>query len=301
MDDIVILENDQKRFQTALNILEAFRVQHNMIYSKKKTKIMIMNKPKNLTEDFNIGTLIPEHINEYQYLGELINNKKSYKDNIKSRAEKTQIGVLQIKTLAKDQILSKIKTFTLINLYNMCIKPRLLYATETWNMNEYEMKELEKIQNKALKAILNLPKGTPTSSIQIDTGLLSIRAEIEKRTLNYFYKIKNMKEGRWPKRMIGKQNKWMENANQLMQKYEINEHNTIMTKLTWKNIIKKGVEQYEVRRINTEIQQMQKVNNRTPINQIKIQRYIQQLTYNETTTILKARARMLPFKSNMHI
>ena len=55
------------------------------------------------------------------------------------------------------------------------IIPILTYACEGWTLHKEENKKLQSIFNEAMKTLLCLPKGTPTSILLHETGNIPLQ------------------------------------------------------------------------------------------------------------------------------
>ena len=75
------------------------------------------------------------------------------------------------------------------------IIPIMTYACERWTTNKEENKSLQCIFNEALKTLLFLPKGTPTTILLNETGKTPIKYTIKiKKILQATKRIDQMKE-----------------------------------------------------------------------------------------------------------
>ena len=69
------------------------------------------------------------------------------------------------------------------------------------------MKEIERIQGKALKRIFKLPVSTAYTGILMETGIWPAEQKIQYATLMLYHNIKNSDEERKIKKMIEEQEK----------------------------------------------------------------------------------------------
>ena len=74
------------------------------------------------------------------------------------------------------------------------IIPIITYSCEGWSINKEENKKLQSIFNEALKIILYLPQGTPTTILLNETGNLPIEYIIKKKQILQAKRIDEMKE-----------------------------------------------------------------------------------------------------------
>ena len=68
----------------------------------------------------------------------------------------------------------------------------LTYGMEAWvNIRSVEMRQIEKIQGKALKGIIQLPGSTAYTGIIMETGIWPAGQKIKYATMMLYHDIKN--------------------------------------------------------------------------------------------------------------
>ena len=111
---------------------------------------------------------------------------------------------------------------TIWKLYKTCIIPIITYSAEAWNPTAEEYRQLEDIQNTALRNILDTNNKTPLAALQIQTGLPTIKEKIHKVQINYYAKkirtddTKFIEGTQWQKKI----NKFLETYNIIYIKKE---------------------------------------------------------------------------------
>ena len=84
---------------------------------------------------------------------------------------------------------------SLFKLYNTLIFAAIFYSCETWIKYETDNCKLNQIQISALRRILKSPISTPLASVTIqvymETGILPLNLEYEKRLLIYLWTLLN--------------------------------------------------------------------------------------------------------------
>ena len=83
---------------------------------------------------------------------------------------------------------------SLFKLYHTVIVPATVYSYETWRKCKTNNSKLNEIQISVLRRILKLPISTPLVSIYIETGILPLNLECEKRQLMYLWTLPNKKD-----------------------------------------------------------------------------------------------------------
>ena len=80
MDDVLLMADNEKDLQTLLNITVNTANKYHIVFGEEKSKIMIMNSKKELKNTMKLGNMTLKTTENYKYLGEIINHKKSMKN-----------------------------------------------------------------------------------------------------------------------------------------------------------------------------------------------------------------------------
>ena len=105
-----------------------------------KTKAMPVSSEYNTSGDILVDGNPIEYVEEFCYLGSIIQHNSSCDANIRSRIGKANSVFARLNRIWKDRKLSlQIK----MRLYESLILPTLLYSAETWNMTVDNRKKLE--------------------------------------------------------------------------------------------------------------------------------------------------------------
>jgi hypothetical protein len=109
-----------------------------------------MHKRVTRIENLNTNNLHTEQVQQYKYLGSIINESNSIEEEIKERI------ALGIKAYCANQKFFKIKLFTNFSkskLYRTVIRPIVTYAAETWVLKETIIQKLLVFERKILRII----------------------------------------------------------------------------------------------------------------------------------------------------
>ena len=184
-DDTVIFGNTKENLQFALNVFEKYCDDWKLTVNISKTKVMIFSGgrvPKNLKFYFKGNEL--QIVNEYKYLGIFVTRTGTFFRTKKHIADQANIALFSL--------LRKIRALNLpihmqIELFNKTIKPILLYGCEIWGFGN--LNQIEKVQLKFLKHILNLKKSTPSFMIYGELGIYPIEIDIKSRLVSFWTKL----------------------------------------------------------------------------------------------------------------
>ena len=118
-----------------------------------------------------------------KYLGEALTNDLKITQHLKENKKNIQSILDVCIYTTKNEILSRIKTRTLIKLYQTTILPALLYGCETWYISREDIKELTDIQFTIIRTIVKLPISAPKPALLGEIGEFPIELSIEERKL----------------------------------------------------------------------------------------------------------------------
>jgi exonuclease III len=192
-DDTLIYlvgENAQevcKSMNEDLQKVNEWMISNGLIVNVGKTKAMWINvRQRQRTNDsLMFGGQCLEVVNEYKYLGVYLDDRMNWKRHQDHLIKKLgrKVGVL----CRLRQVLS-IKTKTLV--FNTIVLPHFNYcATITAMFNEGGLSVLQKIQNKAMRAILNVSRYESIRSMLSRLGWLNVRQMLTLASVTFVYKL----------------------------------------------------------------------------------------------------------------
>ncbi len=132
-------------------------------------------KLENVNHSLKVGNERVDRVNTYKYLGVKLDQTLNFGSHIE---------YIRSKTIGKIRLLGKIAPIldqnTSLYLYGSLVLPIFDYADYVWDcLSQQDTLTLQKLQNMALKNILNAPRLTPTDHIH--TTLKQDRLEIRRR------------------------------------------------------------------------------------------------------------------------
>lgn len=157
----------------------------------EKTKWMMITKEKNrklaqnLDDDVRIGKSILEKVDNFKYLGVVLDDKLSFND---------QAMICAKKAATKVNLLYRISKMIPVNskklVYNSIVLPHLNYCSPVlFTCNKEQILPLQKIQNRALRIILDCNYDTPRKEMLEALNMLSVAQMIKLNVLVMIFKI----------------------------------------------------------------------------------------------------------------
>lgn len=186
VDDIIRTMNDE------LNNLYMWLCDNNLKVNIDKCKWMILGKKDKLNKivymnSITINNQTIEKVSEMKYLGVILDENISLKQNVNYIVKKVAKKVNFLRRLSKN-----ISMFARLTIYKTIIAPHFEYCSSLLlYLNNNEMQILQKMQNKAMRVILQCNRYTPINSMLQILNFMTVRQRVLLKTLQLIYKIKN--------------------------------------------------------------------------------------------------------------
>ena len=173
-----------ERINEDLAQIEIWMNENDLKLNTTKTKVMIIGN-NIINDDIKINNTILEIVNEYKYLGVIIDNKLKFDKYARyicnKMAQKTNI-------LARIQ--NKLNYINKIQIYKSIIAPYIEFCSSILFMcNDTDIERIQKIQNRAMRIILKMPKTTPINIMLNMLQWLNVRERIMLKILIFIHKI----------------------------------------------------------------------------------------------------------------
>ena len=207
-DDIVLFCEDINELQSILNIYNNTFSRFGLTIATDKTKTMSFNVSEEVMKRKSLISLNSEpieNVRNFKYLGHVLSNET----NNSSAFINHQIASAYSKWNELKCILLDKRIFlsTRIKFLEACVRSRLLYSVQAWQLNASEMKKLESIWHGFLRRMVkggfkrkNAPKNKNDNSIppeEVDWSFVLSNEKIRKITntteINHFCHIQHLK------------------------------------------------------------------------------------------------------------
>ena len=197
-DDIVILAKSETDMKAYLHQLNKFCKKWRLSINTNKSKILIINRPKNTNFNFKIDKNKIEEVDSYCYLGITINKTGNFKDTIDKLLQKASRAYFSLRQEFSFQ--TNTKPRTIIKLFDSMVKPILLYCSEIWAIfgwtknNIFSIKKyllnanlkFEKLHSKMCRNTLGVHRKTTESLAKAELGRYPLMSNIIQNTYTYW-------------------------------------------------------------------------------------------------------------------
>ena len=169
-DDTVLMANSERELQKMLNIVNEYR----FTFNKDKSNVMIFGKKRG-TEKFYLGKDELKIVEEYKYLGVVIDQKFTWKAHLSKVKEKAR---KRMNALCGVGVGRGVSVKALLRGWEVLVRPVLEYGCEIWG--EKIWKEGEDLQMEMGRRALGVYRTTTREVIQGELGLMRIRSRRNK-------------------------------------------------------------------------------------------------------------------------
>lgn len=207
-DDIAILTRDLEEMRTIFSNIEQVALKAGLQINEKKTKIMVVDRRTPYTnESVEIQSHIFEVVQDFVYLGSLINPQNNCSMEIQRRINLGNRCVAALYDLLKSRILSKASK---TKIYKTLILPVVIYGSETWTLSRIDEEKLLVFERRVLRRIFGpVRDGDSWRSrmnyeLQQVYGSPSIMGIIKSRIISWFGHLMRMPNERFPHQVYHK-------------------------------------------------------------------------------------------------
>jgi hypothetical protein len=197
-DDIVLIANDPANLQIMLNELALVSQEVGLKMNLSKTKVMF-NEFTNKTHITIEGTTL-ETVDEYIYLGQLINRSGSLLPEINRRIKLAWRAFGRNSIIFKSKMPLHLKSKT----FDQCILPVLTYGCETWTLNATITNKLATTQRSMERSMLGITKRDRKRNtwIRNKTKVTDIIQRVKSLKWQWAGHIARRTDNRWTTRTI---------------------------------------------------------------------------------------------------
>ena len=202
------------------NVMTANNTVESCAVLEQKKKIVMNTKPGKSAHmkvdgkrcNYNVTKAVKNglfgEVDEYKHLGVWLDTSGSYMINIKKNVAKMTYMKNNIKALANGGNMGNLATSARLKMFETTVIPAILYGVEAFPyFTKAEEKQMEIMQGRLLKDIMDLPHSTPYEAILLEFGMPTMKSRVEYRKLMLYHNIVNSDERRIVKKVIEEQRK----------------------------------------------------------------------------------------------
>ena len=177
-----------------------------LVINEKKTKYLKCTKKYIRTENLNINNLHVEQVQQYKYLGSIINDSNSIEEEIK---ERTALGIKAYyanQKFFKSRLVTK---YLKLKLYRTVIRPIVTHASETFRVLKGTIiQKLLVFERKILRRIFGLTKENQICRIKTNEELDKLIKQknlvncITAQRISWFGHVQGMSDTRTVKKIF---------------------------------------------------------------------------------------------------
>ena len=145
-------------------------------------------------------------VNTYNYLGVTLQSNGKFHETRKCLAEKASRAMYTLlKTMPRE---TDCRTF--LHLFEICIKPILLYGSPTWghdiiDNNRWDNTPTEQLHLKFCKRILGVNKFSSNAACRAELGEFPLLTDIQENLIKYWYRISDLPDNNITKQAFQEQ------------------------------------------------------------------------------------------------
>ena len=287
----------------------AFSLRKKLKYALSKCEAMIINGKKN-TEDLPTLYLDQEemkYVQHTKYIGDVFQENGKNDELIKDRVNRGIRAMLKIEAILSETSFGKHTIDVSLLLYRALFLSTILFNSQSWrNLTEKNITQLQSLQLRLLKKLVNAPSSTSSSFIFLELGVLPIRYEIHQRQLTFLHHIVNLDETdpvyclyQNMKRLPGEKN-WYNDVLRTSTMYGIDideDRLKSISKELFKTTVKSSIRQFAFDDLTTQCASQSKTCD-LKYSSFQTQPYLSKLYPSQGKTILKCRAKCLKIKTH---
>ena len=193
-DDLVLITNSPEQLQVALNQLEMYTRQSDLVVNVNKTKCLTFFKGSYRPIDFRFNNQPLQNVNSFTYLGVVFTTRLSAHKHVEHIISKcnTRIGFLFAKVPIK-----KLPLDVVLQIFNIYILPITSYCVSTWLpmlKSATARMKVNSMFTKFLKRYLGVPYGTRNAITHFLTGTIPLCSALESKAQSLHWKVNYPRE-----------------------------------------------------------------------------------------------------------
>jgi hypothetical protein len=161
-DDIILVADNKLDAQKLLDTVTSFGHDFKVKFNPDKTNLMVISSNK-IDVELKLCNKPISRTNEIKYLGNLINMNGKARSHLNNRKKAAYASMSNL--CSTGIINSHMDVFTKVKLFNIYIRPLLLYGMETVQLNGDEFNDLKVNEGNILKKMIGIPNSSKSTEL----------------------------------------------------------------------------------------------------------------------------------------
>ncbi|MEL6606459.1 MAG: reverse transcriptase domain-containing protein, partial [Cyanobacteria bacterium J06614_10] len=308
VDDIMFPSSRKDGIEKAIDNCHSLELLKKFKFNTKPEKSGVLSYGKGKRKESNeiqakVKNGIIQPVQNYKYLGEWYSEEGNHKLSLSKKREKTEFMIQEILKYGDNNKVGKMALEVRLKIYETVVVPTLFANVETWStITEKEMDELENIQYKVLKRVMEQVTTTPYWGIIAETGVWPVVNRVEYKKIMLYHNIATSENKRLVKEIVEDQISrpygycWGKSIKDICSKYDIKIEEI---KSYTKCVLKKEIKRKIAKEINTRIvEKTWEMKKLRFLEEWKKQDYLTELNTWQAIMTMKIRLNMLKTKCN---
>ena len=251
-DDIAVMSDSAENLQIILDKIFSWSRKNMIKFNEKKSNVVHFRKKfqEKTLFTFKLGDANINIVNEYKYLGLILNEFQDYNVTAKVLADAANraLGAIINKYLSNNGL----GYYTYTRLFNSGVCPILDYCSEVWGFKNFS--QIDNIQHKAIQIFLGVHRFAPIAAISGDMGWTQCQTRRHVCMIRMYNRIVNMNDHRlprivyeWDKTVNG--NTWSSEVKSILSSCGLtacfNNNNPVNTHSVWASIHESNCSQWK--------------------------------------------------------
>ena len=286
----------------------------NMMEEKKKitfntdhgkSAVMKSNKKRynnSITKEVKKGSF--EEVKEYKLLGVWVDETGRYMINTKKNRKRERFMTNNVKSFANQHNMGQLAICGRLKMLDAVVMKALLHGVEAYpTITKEELNELERMQGRIIRDLVEVPPTTPYNALLLELGLPTMKARVEYRKLMLYHNLVNSDEKRIARKVVEVQREmdrngtWLSGVQKIMKNYGIEDTTSEDVKSTWKKKVKERIREKTEESIRANCENQSKART-VMIEKYELKDYLKKAPVAEAKQILKARLHMMKLPCN---
>ena len=273
---------------------------------KKCNGLIVNNKIPYAVPVLYVNGIIMELMEKIRYLGDIFNAHGTNTDLLQDRVSRGVSCLISCISECSEVTQGCREIETMLLLYKLLFLSTVLYNSEAWScLNQNEVSQLERLQQKFLKRVLQVPKSTPNTLVLLELGLLPIASEIHARQLRFLHHILSLpiedpvRQTYEQQKLFPQEKNWYNEVILLLKLYAIDIEETDVVNMNidqWKYLVKSSIKKYCLCALNNKRASLSKGSGIRPYQKLETQEYISSMWPNEARILFRLRTETYDIK-----